>query len=84
MDKKERNIAEEEAMNKLVKEILKSGDVKTVFDIESKLKKSFGKVIQSMLEAEMTEHLGHNKYKYSKENKNNYRNGTSKKKVKVI
>ena len=73
---------EEEAMNRLVQEILKSGDVKTIFDIESKLKKSFGKVIQSMLEAEMTEHLGHNKYEYSKENKENYRNGSSKKKVK--
>lgn len=82
MEEKERNVAEEEAMNKLVKEILKNGDVKTVFDIESKLKKSFGKVIQSMLEEEITEHLGHNKYEYSKENKENYRNGSSKKKVK--
>lgn len=82
MEEKERNVTEEEAMNKLVKEILKNGDVKTVFDIESKLKKSFGKVIQSMLEEEITEHLGHNKYEYSKENKENYRNGSSKKKVK--
>lgn len=81
MDEK-RNNSEDEVMNKLVKEILKNGDVKTVFDVESKLKKSFGKVIQSMLEAEMTEHLGHNKYEYSKENKENYRNGSSKKKVK--
>lgn len=30
----------------------------------------------------MTEHLGHNKYEYSKDNKDNYRNGSSKKKVK--
>jgi transposase-like protein len=82
MEEKEKNKAAEEAMNKLVKEILKNGDVKTVFDVESKLKQSFGKVIQSMLEAEMTEHLGHNKYEYSKENKNNYRNGSSSKKVK--
>ena len=74
MEEKERKIAEEEAMNKLVKEILKNGDVKTVFDVESKLKQSFGKVIQSMLE-EVNEHLGHEKYEYSKENKNNYRNG---------
>ena len=59
MEEKERKIAEEEeAMNKLVKEILKNGDVKTVFDVESKLKQSFGKVIQSMLEEEMNEHLG--------------------------
>ena len=72
MEEKERKITEEEAMNKLVKEILKNGDVKTVFDVESKLKQSFGKVIQSMLEEEMNEHLGHEKYKYSKENKTNY------------
>ena len=72
MEEKERKIAEEEAMNKLVKEILKNGDVKTVFDVESKLKQSFGKVIQSMLEEEMNEHLGHEKYKYSKENKTSY------------
>lgn len=59
MEEKERKIEEEEeAMNKLVKEILKNGDVKTVFDVESKLKQSFGKVIQSMLEEEMNEHLG--------------------------
>ena len=75
MEEKERNGIEEETMNKLVQEILKNGDVKTIFDIESKLKKSFGKVIQSMLEAEMLEHLGHDKYEYSKENKENYRNG---------
>ena len=74
--------AEEEAMNKLAKEILKNGDVKTIFDVEDKLKKSFGKIIQSMLEAEMTEHLGYNKYEYTKENKENYRNGSSKKNVK--
>ena len=77
-----RNSAEEEAMNNLVKAVLKSGDVKTVFDVEDKLKKSFGKIIQEMLEAEMTEHLGHDKYEYTKENKENYRNGSSKKKVK--
>lgn len=82
MEEKEKNLAEEEAMNKLVKEILKNGDVKTVFDVEDKLKKSFGKIIQSMLEAEMTEHLGHGKYEYTKDNKENYRNGSSKKKVK--
>ncbi len=62
-------------MNNLVKAVLKSGDVKTVFDVEEKLKKSFGKGIQNMLEAEMTQHLSHDKYEYSKENKENYRNG---------
>ena len=33
MGEKEKNIAEEEAMKKLVKEILENGDVKTVFDV---------------------------------------------------
>ncbi len=81
MEEKGSNVTEEEVMNKLVKEILKNGDVKTVFDVESKLKKSFGKIIQSMLEAEMEEQLGHKKYEYTEENKANYRNGTSKKKA---
>lgn len=76
-----RNCAEDEAMNNLVKAVLKSGDIKTVFDVEDKLKKSFGKIIQEMLESEMTEHLGHDKYEHTKENKDNYRNGSSKKKV---
>ena len=69
-------------MDNLVKAVLKNGDIKTVFDVEEKLKKSFGKIIQTMLETEMTEHLGHDKYEYTKENKENYRNGSSKKKVK--
>lgn len=82
MEEKARQTAEDEAIANLAKEILKNGDVKTVFDVQEKLKKSFGKIIQEMLEAEMTEHLGHEKYEYTKENKENYRNGTSKKKVK--
>lgn len=69
-------------MNKLVREMLKDGDVKTAFDVEEKLRKSFGKVIQSMLEAEMEEHLGREKYEHQNDNKDNYRNGYSKKKVK--
>ena len=60
MEEKERKIAEEEAMNKLVKEILKNGDVKTVFDVESKLKQSFGKVRQNMLH--MEQHILESKY----------------------
>ena len=48
-----RNSAEDEAINNFVKAVLKSGDIKTVFDVEDKLKKSFGKIIQEMLEAEI-------------------------------
>ena len=61
---------------------MKSGDVKSAFDVEEKLRKSFGKIIKSMLEAEMDEHLGNNKYKHEDNKQDNYRNGYSKKKVK--
>lgn len=82
MEEKRRNVTEEEAMNRLVKEILKNGDVKTVFYVESKLNKSFGKVIKSMLEAEMNQNLGNDKYKHEENKQENYRNGYSRKKVK--
>ena len=73
---------EDELLEKIAKEMIKSGDVKTAFDVEEKLRKSFGKIIKSMLEAEMDEHLGNEKYKHEEDKQNNYRNGYSKKKVK--
>lgn len=79
--KKERN-EEDELLERIAKEMMKSGDVKTAFDVEEKLRKSFGKVIKSMLEAEMDEHLGNEKYKHEEAKQDNYRNGYSKKKVK--
>ena len=79
--KRERN-EEDELLERIAKEMLKSGDVKTAFDVEEKLRKSFGKVIKSMLEAEMDQHLGNHKYKHEENKQENYRNGYSKKKVK--
>lgn len=73
---------EDELMERIAREMLKSGDVKTAFDVEEKLRKSFGKIIKSMLEAEMDEHLGNEKYKHQEDKQDNYRNGYSKKKVK--
>ena len=73
---------EDELMERIAKEIMKSGDVKTAFDVEEKLRKSFGKIIKSMLEAEMDEQLGNEKYKHTENKQENYRNGYSKKKVK--
>ena len=73
---------EEELYKKFAKEIMKRGDVKTAFDVEEKLRKSFGKIIQEMLEEEMKEHLGREKYEHKEDGKENYRNGSSKKKVK--
>ena len=79
--KRERN-EEDELLERISKEMMKSGDVKTAFDVEEKLRKSFGKVIKSMLEAEMDQHLGNDKYKHEENKQENYRNGYSKKKVK--
>lgn len=78
---KEKN-EEDELLERIAKEMMKSGDVKSAFDVEEKLRKSFGKIIKSMLEAEMDEHLGNNKYKHEDNKQDNYRNGYSKKKVK--
>ena len=78
---KEKN-EEDELMEKLAKEMIKNGDVKSAFDVEEKLRKSFGKIIKSMLEAEMNEHLGNEKYKHQENKEENYRNGYSRKKVK--
>lgn len=78
---KEKN-EEDQLVEKLAKEMIKNGDVKSAFDVEEKLRKSFGKIIKSMLEAEMNEHLGNEKYKHQDNKEENYRNGYSRKKVK--
>lgn len=78
---KEKN-EEDELLERIAREMMKSGDIKNAFDVEEKLRKSFGKIIKSMLEAEMDEHLGNNKYKHEDNKQDNYRNGYSKKKVK--
>ena len=78
---KEKN-EEDELLERIAKEMIKIGDVKSAFDVEEKLRKSFGKIIKTMLEAEMDEHLGNNKYKHEENKEDNYRNGYSRKKVK--
>lgn len=78
---KEKN-EEDALLERIAKEMIKNGDVKSAFDVEEKLRKSFGKIIKSMLEAEMDEHLGNNKYKHEESKQDNYRNGYSKKKLK--
>ena len=75
-------IIEKRLSVKELEEMIKNGNVKSAFDVEEKLRKSFGKIIKSMLEAEMDEHLGTEKYKHQENKEDNYRNGYSKKKVK--
>lgn len=36
---------EDELMEKIARQMLENGDVKTAFDVEEKLRKSFGKII---------------------------------------
>lgn len=82
MKKEEERPEMDRILDQAIKEAIETGELKNMFDVQTMLKKSFGKVIQGMLEAEMTEHLGHEKYEYTEEEKENYRNGHNRKKVK--
>ena len=53
---KEKN-EEDELLERIAKEMMKRGDVKSAFDVEEKLRKSFGKMIKSILEAEMVSNI---------------------------
>lgn len=64
-----------------IKQFIASNNIKSAMDIENALKDMFKDTLQGMLEAEMTNHLGHEKYEYSEDEKNNYRNGYSNKTV---
>lgn len=59
--------------------IIKNKKLKTTSHVEEGLRKSFGCIINEILEAEMDELLGNEKYKHIVEKKENYRNGYSKK-----
>ena len=79
---KEKELTQDEMIKELADRIAKDKNIKNIFDIQEVLKKSFGKAIESMLEAELSTQLGHEKYEYTKDTKTNYRNGHSKKTVK--
>jgi len=66
---------------KFIKQFIASNDIKLVVDIQDALKDMFKSTLQEMLEAELTNHLGHEKYEYSDTEKSNYRNGYSNKTV---
>ena len=54
-------------------------DIETADDIQEALKDLLGGTIKSMMEAEMDEHLGYERYE--RNDGDNYRNGTKSKKV---
>lgn len=65
----------------LIKQFIAQNNISTAHDIETALRDMMKDTLQAMLEAELTEQIGHDKYEYSDEQKNNYRNGYSSKTV---
>ncbi len=68
------------AKKNIVSELIKTYDIKTAKDIQEALKDLLGETLQDMLEAEMNEHLGYEKYSRD-EDVVNSRNGYKSKKV---
>ena len=64
-----------EERKKLIQEFINQNNITTAKDIEEALKNMFKDTLQEMLEAEMTTQLGYDKYEYTDEAKQNYRNG---------
>lgn len=65
----------------LIKQFISQNNISTAHDIEKSLRDMMKDTLQAMLEAELTEQIGYDKYEYSDEQKNNYRNGYSNKTV---
>ena len=63
----------------IIANLIEEYDIKTTEDIQEALKDLLRGTIKSMLEAEMNEHIGYEKYQHS--DGTNYRNGTKKKNV---
>lgn len=69
-----------EGKKNVIAALIEEYDIKTAEDIQEAIKDLLGGTIKSMMEAEMDEHLGHNRYEHSID-RNNYRNGTKSKNV---
>ena len=65
----------------LIKQFISQNNISTAHDIETSLRDMMKDTLQALLEAELTEQIGYDKYEYSDEQKNNYRNGYSNKTV---
>ncbi len=68
-----------EKKRKLIQELIQQYDIQSAEDVQDALKDLLSGTIQGMLETEMDDHLGYNRYKRSAEP--NYRNGTKPKNV---
>lgn len=78
MGRKERMSPERK---ELIQQFLAQNDIKSAHDIEIALRDMMKETLQTMLENELTEQLGYDKYEYCDGEKTNYRNGYSKKTV---
>ena len=68
-----------EGKKNIISTLIEEYDIKTVEDIQEALKDLLGGTIKSMMEAEMDEHIGYEKYQHS--DTINYRNGVKKKNI---
>lgn len=68
-----------EGKRNIIQGLLQEYDIETADDIQEALKDLLSGTLREMMEAEMDEHLGYNKYERSSEP--NYRNGTKQKRV---
>ncbi len=66
----------------LTKELMKNKDIKDVADLQSVLKAMLKEGVEVLLEGELDEELGYDRYS-NEGKKSNYRNGTSKKTVRT-
>ena len=69
-------------ISKLTKELMKDKNITDVAELQSILKEMLKNGVEALLEAELDEELGYEKYDHKAE-KSNYRNGTSKKRVRT-
>lgn len=65
----------------LARRLVKEFDLKTAADAQDLLKENFGPMLQSMLDGELDDHLGYDRYERTEESKANSRNGHSEKTV---
>lgn len=68
--------------SEILKRLIEEYDVKTTKDVQEMLKDLFAGTIQEMLEAELDDHLGYDRYDNKNKSTNNSRNGYREKKVK--
>ncbi len=59
----------------LIRNLISEYNITSAKDLQEALKDLLGDTIQNMLEAELDEHLGYEKYESTQEEKSNYRNG---------